>query len=112
LYRAVVRGLHDNHRIAVAGAGDNAGCLAFEVVVSYLSHPLVGQAVVPLLSVLLAVRQLPIRRLAVGLLPIRLLPVAWCCHNRAVTPRSGCEAAFQNTVIVPDIPDATLKPGE
>jgi len=61
----------------------------------------------PLLSVLLAVGLLSIRLLAVT-----LLPVAWCCHNRAATLRSACEAAFQNTVIVPDIPDATLKPGE
>jgi class 3 adenylate cyclase len=96
----------------------------------------------PLLSVLLAVRRLPVGRLAVGLLavgllpirllpirllpirllPIRLLPVMLlavgrlavtrCCHNRAATLRAACEVAFDNTVIVPNIPDATLKPSK
>ena len=61
---------------------------------------------------LLAIRLLAIRLLAIRLLPVRLLPVTWCCHNRAATVRSACEAAFQYTIVVPDIPDATLKPGE
>src|SRR6516162_6927093 len=80
-------------------------------------HPSVGQAVVveaskstmgfatytqPLLPVLQPVR----------LRPVRLLAVTWCCHNRAATLHSACEVAFQHTIIVPDIPDATLKPGE
>ena len=61
---------------------------------------------------LLPIRLLPIRLLPIRLLPVRLLAVAWCCHNRAATLRSACEVAFQYTIIVPDIPDATLKPGE
>ena len=61
---------------------------------------------------LLAVTLRPVRLLAVGLLAVGLLAVTWCCHNRAATLRSACEVAFQHTIIVPDIPDATLKPGE
>jgi len=61
---------------------------------------------------LLPVRLLPVRLLPVTLRPVRLLAVTWCCHNRAATLHSACEVAFQHTIIVPDIPDATLKPGE
>src|SRR6516164_5078198 len=58
------------------------------------------------------VRLRPVRLLPVTLRPVRLLAVTWCCHNRAATLHSACEVAFQHTIIVPDIPDATLKPGE
>ena len=65
-----------------------------------------------LVVTLLPIGLLPIGLLVVTLLPVRLLAVTWCCHNRAATLRSACEVAFQHTIIVPDIPDATLKPGE